>query len=299
MIRSVVLLGALLAVLWPGCGSTPDEVGEPGRLSPAEAGALQETRDEARRLLAEGDMGAALDLLTRWEGSSRARSICFETAADMCLERSQPAMAVLYIDRALHGRPDDPDLLFRKGDALLRAGREEEAEIALRQCLSFDWNQHRAKIVLAELLLSAGHDQKANAYLDAVGDDHQWDVHSLLVLGAARSAAGRHEEALRHFDDAHRLAPDGAEPLFNRGKLLEETGDGPGAMAAYRKALEVVPDHVPSLFNLGCLLVGAGDRSEGEAFLDAACKSESNPVLRDKMEKTRTRLLARPSRVEE
>lgn len=291
MFRWWSLFGTLCLLGWAGCNAPPDEGGDDRFLTRTEAAAVKEIRDEAWRLHRSGDMGAALDLLTEWEGSTRACSVCLESAADLCMESGQPAMAVLYLERATAARPEDSALFLKKGDALISAGKEEAAEIALRQCLSFDWNQDGAKILLAELLLSAGHEQKANAYLDAVDDEHDWDVRSLLLLGAARSSAGRTEEALRLFDEAHRASPQMAEPLFNKGRLLEDLGDRPSAVAAYRGALERTPGHVPTLFNLGCLLIRSGDRAGGEPLLDAACKGENNPVLKNKMEKTRDRLV--------
>ena len=285
------LLGALCLLVSPGCSAPTAEGGDGPFLTRSDAEAVEQIGDEAWDLYREGDLAAALDLLSGWEGSTRARSVSLEIAADLCIENAQPAMAVLYLDRAAEARPEDPALFLKKGEALLAAGKEEAAEIALRQCVSFDWNQDRAKILLAELLLSAGHEQKANAYLDAVDAAFDWDVRSLLLLGAARSSAGRNEEALRLFDEAHRISPRMVEPLFNRGRLLEDLGDRAGAVTAYRAALDRSAGHVPSLFNLGCLLIGSGEWTEGESFLERACTTESDPLLKNKMEKRRERLI--------
>ncbi len=291
MLRFLTLFCAIGLFAWAGCGSTAlDEGDDSGPLSRTEAIAVREAREEAWRLHGEGDMGAALELLEKWDGSAEAGSICLEIAADICMEQAQPAMAVLYLTRAAEGRPEDPTLLLKKGDALMRAGKEEEAEIALRQCLSFDWNHDRAKILLAELLFAAGYAQKANAYLDAVDSAHDWDVRSLLLLGAIRGSMGLKDEALRHFDTAHRAAPQMAEPFFNKGRLLEESGDTAGAVSAYREALERDGEHVPSLFNLGCLLIGSQHRSEGELLVESACEAETDPLLKKKMEETKDRL---------
>jgi Flp pilus assembly protein TadD len=230
-------------------------------------------------------------LLSGWRGADPARALCLEAAAEICFDEIQPARAYLYLDEAIALRPDDAELHFKKGKALYDAGREREAEVALRECLALDWSRDRAKILLARILYEAGSLEKAAAFLDTVGEDHAWTASDLVLLGAVRHESGRTEEALEFFARAAEADPSLPEPAFNEGLIFEEREDPAAAEESYRRALRADPRHVPSLFNLGRLMAAAGKNEAAEFLMTEACRLEMNPNRRRSLEKTRDRLL--------
>jgi Flp pilus assembly protein TadD len=285
----VIVLAAGCASSGGGGGETPaPEARDSAAGAEAEAARVI---DEARILDEAGSVGAALDMLTGWDGPPEVRSLCLEAAAGISIRHGQPSMAVLSLERAIEARPDDPLLIMKKGEALMAAGRESEAEVALRECLAIDWSLDRAKILMAELLFQAGRLDNAAAFVDAVSADHTLDARALIVKGAIRHESGRTDEALKLFARAALADSTLADPYFNRGCVFEQTGSLDLAEQAYRESLRRDGDHVPSLFNLGRLLVETDRREEGRGLLDAACSLEKDPVRKKSMHKTSTRLL--------
>jgi Flp pilus assembly protein TadD len=248
---------------------------------------------EARRLEGAGETGAALALLGGWQGPAEGRRNCLEAAAEICLHRGQPSMAVIHLEEAIRLDPQNTNLCLKKAEALLFAGRELEAEAALRECLTLDWSVDRAKIALAGILFQSGgkaKQEQAAAFLDAVAADFDWDASDLLLLGYVRHKSGRSGEALRLFGRAAVLAPFRPRPWFDRAVVLEELNDLAGAEEAYRQALQRDQLHVPTLFNLGRILVATDRAGAGREMVDAACAGASDPVLKRSLEKTRDRL---------
>jgi len=329
--RGLIIPALLLAAVAAAGCTSPARASSDAALSEdaavdagAAAGAVA-VINAAMELDAEGEVGAALDLLTGWEGPPEARSRCLEAAAVISLKHAQPSMAVLSLEKAIEARPDVPSLYMQKGAALMAAGRESAAEVALRECLALDWSQDRAKILMAELLFQAGRIESAAAYVDALGADFEPvesaaayvdalgadfepvesaaayvdalgadfepDARSLIVMGAIRHRSGRTEEALKLFARAALADASLAEPYFNRGCVFEQSGGLDLAEKAYEEALRRNPEHVPSLFNLGRLFVDTDRGGEGRRLIEAACVLEKDPVLKKSMLKTSSRLL--------
>jgi spermidine synthase len=123
---------------------------------------------------------------------------------------------------ALALEPDDPDLLFRHGHALVQLGRPEPAERALRAAL-----EQRA----AQLVRRPG-----------AGEPYQAE----LLLGIIASARGGFDEAIAHFGRARDLNPclTGAHQLL--AATYEVTGRRDEARRAVVAGLAVDP-HDPRL----------------------------------------------------
>lgn len=289
-IEPAVVLGLALGLIFglTGCASSDEDA----------LSVLERDMAEARRVVAEahalhaaGEKGPALELLAGWRGVDTARALCLEAAAELCFEQLQPAKAFLFLDEAIALRPDDAVLHFKKGKALYSAGREREAEVALRECLALDWSRDDAKILLARILFEVGGLEKAAAFLDTVDENHAWTAGDLVLLGAVRHKSGRTEEALELFARAEKEDPSLPEPAFNEGLVFEEREDPAAAEESYRRALRADPRHVPSLFNLGRLMADAGKKEAAEFLMTAACRLEKNPNRKRSLEETRDRLL--------
>ena len=77
-------------------------------------------------------------------------------------------------------------------------------------------------------------------------------------LGHALAAAGRDDEARRHYDAALRLRPDYPEALNNLGALLAKRDETGAAIAAFTRAVALTPRLPHAQGNLGLALVHAG-----------------------------------------
>ena len=64
-----------------------------------------------------------------------------------------------------------------------------------------------------------------------------------LMHGIANSELGRHEEAIKDFDNAIKLAPQNADAYNNRGNAKFELGHNEEAIKDFDKAIELKPDY--------------------------------------------------------
>lgn len=85
---------------------------------------------------------------------------------------------------------------------------------------------------------------------------------SELQRGIAHVKKERYADARPHLEKARELDPKNPEVLFYLGLVKAETGDVPGAEAAYRDALKIDPKFIEASENLGALLLGEPPRPD-------------------------------------
>ena len=146
-------------------------------------------------------------------------------------QRYVDAAAQLARARELGAR--DEMTLGLLGDALWQAGRNEDAEEALRFAVAQQPDSASLRLGLGQLLLSQG------------------------AADASRS----------QLEEAARLAPHDSAIAFQLGRAREAAGAPAEAEAAYRRALELAPSLASPRYALGTLLVRQGRRKEGEEEL--------------------------------
>ena len=95
----------------------------------------------------------------------------------------------------------------------------------------------------------------------AVTDDN-WVAHSHLADELAD--LGRRREAIDHYREAVRLAPQQAPIHTNYGAALAAEGRTDEAIQQYRAALSLDPNHATALVDLGVSLLKKGDAGEAE-----------------------------------
>jgi tetratricopeptide (TPR) repeat protein len=169
--------------------------------------------------------------------------------------------------------PDDPVGLV--GIATLHLARHEFAAAldAARQAVRLSPRLASAHAVVVDALVELGRydeaDEAAGLMLAA-----RTDLTTLSRVSYVRELHGDLDAALaamRLAADAPGSAPENTayvEALL--GNLLAWTGDGPGAEAAYGRALDQVPDHPPSLAGLGRLAIADGDLATAERQFEKA-----------------------------
>jgi Flp pilus assembly protein TadD len=177
---------------------------------------------------------------------------------------------------------------FEKADALIKAGKTDEAEVALKEILvknpavpevhhelarlamqKKDWataekelnealklrpDYADAKFALADVFQKTGQTQKATELLSA-GDSAQ-DPATLFNLGVVHLNAARHADALAAFEKVVAVDPTNAEAYFHMGSVLMNLGRTSDAVAAYEKYIALNPKN-PTNVALAQSLVGA------------------------------------------
>ncbi|MFZ5862019.1 MAG: tetratricopeptide repeat protein [Nitrospirota bacterium] len=116
-----------------------------------------------------------------------------------------------------------------------------------------------------------------------------------LRLGAALAAAGRHAEAIGHFDAAAALAPDNANARLSAGLALARLNRLDEAITAYQRGLELRPTDATGHAHLGELLARRGDLVAAEREYRLALSLVAHPDLLNSLGVT----LAQQGRFEE
>ena len=107
------------------------------------------------------------------------------------------------------------------------------------------------------------------------------DPHVLNGLGLCLRAQGRPDAAREAFDAAIRADPRHAAAHYNRGVVLEDLEDLPGARANYEKAIALQRDYAEPLAGLAWLSAQNGDAAEARAFgLRALALAPQHPLAR-------------------
>ncbi len=89
----------------------------------------------------------------------------------------------------------------------------------------------------------------------------------LVNLGIALAKCGRSEEAIRHFNEAGKLAPAMAQVPYNLGNIHRFRDEPALAAAFYKKAIELQPDYPDAHWNLALCLLKTGDLTAGLPLL--------------------------------
>jgi tetratricopeptide (TPR) repeat protein len=196
--------------------------------------------------------------------------------------------------------PKDAIGLWRRFEDAVWAearGERDTAIAGLRDLVRQEPANGAFRRSLASALRRAGHDQEAEALLDAVPDDPlAWHERALVLARAGRieepfradgraielnpllpepynhrgvleASRGRAEAALRDFEKALALDPNNARAWNNRANTLRALGRRDEAAAAYRNAARLAPHDPDAMNGLGVLAVEAGDlAAAAEAF---------------------------------
>lgn len=163
--------------------------------------------------------------------------------ANLVAEAGDPAAAIVLLDRALQGDPDNSNLLYARSLLQEQVKRFDLAEADLRTVLAKSPNEARALNALGYLLTvhtnrwdeAAGLISRALALEPndaAVLDSWGWVLHKL----------GRTEEAVSPLQKAHQLFPD-PEVAAHLGEVYWVLGKRDQARAVWKTAQEVNPDH--------------------------------------------------------
>lgn len=218
---------------------------------------------------------------------------------DLLLRKEQIVAALPHLLAALETEPTHGQYWVSYIDALIRAGRLDEARdtlgvgrqhglhgddidalarrftdsvaIEVRRGRPATGGAPSADEVHAMVrLFDAGSFVEAATGARAMTQRHPDHVFGWKVLGAALKNLGRHDEALQPMRQAVALAPRDAEAHNNLGAVLHDLGRMEEAEASYRRALEITPDLADAHFNRGVTLEALQRTDEAQRSYRAA-----------------------------
>jgi len=181
----------------------------------------------------------------------------------------RPAQAEAVLRSALASMPQSVNLHGELGALLLQEGKYEESVQELGAAVQIDPDRHRYVIMLSEALIGWGHYGVAIDFLHAaearVGKTPGYHYN----LGLAYYSLNQKKEAEAELREALRLAPDLDRAQFLLASCLQETGNLPEAVEAYRKLTRQHPRDAIYWVALGEGLGKMGPASQVEALAAA------------------------------
>jgi tetratricopeptide (TPR) repeat protein len=173
---------------------------------------------------------------------------------------SSPSADVVSLQKALAGKPDDPELLR----AFSRAS-ELASQQAFEKLLQSNPGSARAHQVAAERQAAGGHLREARSeYAAALRlNPYTPDVH--LELGNLFGADDNWPAAIAQYRVECELQPANAEPAYSLGSALLRAGDSAGALEQFAAADKLRPEQPRILLALGQAALAAKDPTRAEA----------------------------------
>lgn len=266
-------------------GDPEGETGKPLPQRTAVAGGAKSAYQQGLDRASKGDLtGAQQALEQAYRADPKSPEILF--ALGVVADRSgQANQALAYYRKALSYQPDYEravdgavKLFVRGGDtnaavrfaepvarewernlslqtiyaeALIAAGRLDEAEKVARSALRRDERFVPAMIVLARASLARGREELAASILEqaAAIDGNHPEIHYLQGLAAA--AEDQTAEAMRHYKKAVAARPEYAEARTALGRQYMASGNYSEALKEFEAAAKLVPMLAEAHLNLG------------------------------------------------
>ncbi len=173
----------------------------------------------------------------------------------------------------------NPEVVARRGSALLNAGRPGEARDVLSAALKTVPNDIRMSFLLAQAQRATGDVDGAEATARSLQTAHPDDVRVIYLLGQMLEARGRHQEIvdllkpeIARQKAAKAKGPQIAMLLGSEGLALQQLHRYDEALAAFKEGIDLAPDE-PVRYVL--LIQGYSTAARHKDALDAAEKARA------------------------
>lgn len=175
-------------------------------------------------------------------------------------------------------RPEQKsDNFYRQALALLQQSRAPEAQQVLKQALTANANNHRARQLLAESLIDGGRNAEAAALLQDGLELTPGHPGFAMTLARLQATGGSGEEAIATLEQGLRNAGDEAEYHAFLATLLQKQGRHADAVQHYVTALRNDPSMPSWLIGVGISLQAEDKASDAaEAYQRAIDSGELN-----------------------
>jgi tetratricopeptide (TPR) repeat protein len=202
--------------------------------------------------------------------SNRGHLVAGKLLGQALLLQGRAKEAAAPLERA--ARTGDPEAEVLLARALSGAGREAEAEAALRRAMGRRPAFPLAFLELGDRLGRTGRQDEGAAVFEE-GLALVPDAGVLRIgLGYIRLKQGQRAAAKALFAEVHAAAPGRYDAVLGLARVADACGDHAGAVQLYRQALDIRPEDTVVRISLATSLFELGERAQGEAVLRAATR---------------------------
>ena len=187
--------------------------------------------------------------------------ICLNNLGNALVRAGRGEEAPPYFAAALRIQPGDADAHANLGTVALQAGRDVDARREFERALEIDPGHAVAHTNVGRLLLDAGDAEAAIPHLEAALRKEPNMAEARTNLGLAFLGRGDVTAAERELRRAVLLQPDLAVARNNLGTLLLRTGRSEEAAGEFRRAADLDATFAEPRYNLG-LALAALDRAD-------------------------------------
>lgn len=221
----------------------------------------------------------ALGLVLALPACSRNDAATFVESAKSYLAKSDPKAAIIQLRNARQAEPENPEIRFLLGRALLENGEPGPAETELRKADSLRYSADAVQPLLAQAVLAQGDPRKVTSEFGKVTlTDPQARADLAATLAVAWLAQGNRDNARLSVDAALTAKPQHARALTVRAQMLGMAGDMAGASKALDEALAATPHHPEATVLKAEVLNVQGKRDDAVKLLSAAVAAKPADV---------------------
>jgi len=159
------------------------------------------------------------------------------------------------------------------GESYYQVGKYDLAIAPIERSLALGRADYEPHLFLALSLAPLGRYDQSNAELEQAYALEPSGVHAWSAFGVAHSLLRQWDRAADCYRRAAEEDPRNQLMFELLGEALQQEGDLPGAMAAWRRAIQLQPGYLDASNNLAFALTRSGNTDEAIALLTAALQA--------------------------
>jgi len=197
----------------------------------------------------------------------------FRVARQYILRR-KPDQAIEHLERSMRIDPNQPEVDYAYGQALVDAGRSAEAIPHLQNALKAGVRLDLAGYDLARALAATGNRAGALQILQGVKPQNLKDAQSWDALGQLSMDLQSPSLAAAFFNQAIAAAPSSPKPMQDMGLALAMMGRYPEAISNFQHALAVDPTDPGTHLNLAVAYAETGRIADARTHAQEALRRD-------------------------
>jgi tetratricopeptide (TPR) repeat protein len=199
--------------------------------------------------------------------------------ARILLAQGRSAEAIQDLEAAQKSDNSIPVIHFLLGAAYQQAGNIDRAQSSYEESLNADPGFARARLALAQIMLSRGQFEAALNHADHILEKNPNQPDALMIRGNAFLGQRRLDKAQTSYTQVAQTLPTADVPWVRLGQIAMVQNQAVVAEKDFRKALELNPKQYEAVEGLTGLLVAKKDFARAESFVQQRIATDNSAPL--------------------